>query len=432
MKQATLSCFVNIFISGYFFVVSPLSLPQAQKQMLIKNLDIVIANQDYCKKDYELTEAKSVWYPSFDASGSLSYQNKKSTITLPIYNSMEIGTNDRSDLGLEVSYPLTAAFVNTFNVKYRTMDLQIKSMQNSALKNQLSYKLAALYFSWDFSFCQTVVQQTLVSQLEAAVARIKELQAGGIASSAKVLEAQAKLENAKVALCTNENTTDSLKQELADFIQYGDSAITPENYDFKIDSLYISSINTISLDVFRPELSALDLSAEQLSVYMDILSGQKYPNLVLSAGYHYGRPELNMGKDPDYMGYAIAALKFNFNIFDGYKISSRQSQTQQQIEMVKSRKKQLTNSFVISIKSAKQDFLRAQRQKNAARISLEASHALVEDVKNSLNSGVSTTLDYLNALSSEAVAECGVKQAQFMEKMALLKIYYASGKELKY
>jgi outer membrane protein TolC len=312
------------------------------------------------------------------------------------------------------------------------MDLQIKSMQNSALKNQLSYKLAVLYFSWDFSFCQTTVQKTLVSQLEAAVAQIKELRAGGVASSVKVLEAQAKLENAKVALCASENTTDSLKLELTDFIQYGDSAIIPENYDFKIDSLYISSIDTISLDVFRPELSALDLSAEQLSVYMDILSGQKYPNLVLSAGYHYGRPELNMGNNPDYMGYAIAALKFNFNIFDGYKISSMQSQAQQQIEMVRSRKKQLTNSFVNSIKSAKQDFLRAQRQKNAARISLEASHALAEDVKNSLNSGVSTSLDYLNALSSEAVAECGVKQAQFMEKMALLKIYYASGKELKY
>jgi hypothetical protein len=49
-----------------------------------------------------------------------------------------------------------------------------------------------------------------------------------------------------------------------------------------------------------------------------------------------------------------------------------------------------------------------------------------------LKAGVITALDYQNAITAEAVAQCSVKQAQFMEKMAQLKVYFAIGKELKY
>jgi outer membrane protein TolC len=165
---------------------------------------------------------------------------------------------------------------------------------------------------------------------------------------------------------------------------------------------------------------------------MDVLSGQKYPNLVWTAGYHYGRPELYMGNDPKYMGYAMTALQFKFNLYNGDKVTSQQRQTQQQIEIVFKQKQQLVNSLNNAIRSAKRERGRARRQMNAAQLSLEASHSLVQDAQNSLKAGVITALDYQNAITAEAVAQCSVKQAQFMEKMAQLKVYFAIGKELKY
>jgi len=176
----------------------------------------------------------------------------------------------------------------------------------------------------------------------------------------------------------------------------------------------------------------MDLAEDQLSVFLDILSGQKYPNLIWTAGYHYGRPELNMGNDPKYMGYAMTALQFKFNLYDGDKVASQKRQTQQQIEITRLQKKQLVNSFNNAVKSAKRDVVRARRQLHAAAVSLEATRALLNDAKNSLGAGVIDSVNYLGSLTDEAAAQCTVKQAQFLEKTALLKVYFATGKELKY
>jgi len=438
MKRALLFFSVLLCLSGAIVFSRALTLPQAQNMMLYKNLDIIIANQEYCKKDLELEEAKSIWRPSVDLDGMYGFQNKKNTISLPFKSPLfpsgplEIGTYDRSDVGLDVSWPITAALVNIYNVKYRTMALQIKSAQNAALKNQLSLALGALYLTWDFSYAQTSIRQKLVAQLESSVAQLKTLLAGGLVAASKVLEAQAKVENEKVLLCAAENQTDSLRLELVNFLQCPDSALAPEPYDFgaSVDSL--AAIDTPSLDGFRPELAALDLAADQMSASMDMLSGQKYPNLVWTAGYHYGRPELNMGNDPKYMGYAMTALQMKFNLYDGDKVASQQRQTQQQIEITYKQKQRLVNSFNNAIKAAKRDLIRARRQLQAAEISLEASRALTQDAKNSLDGGIITPLEYLAAVTAEASAQCTVKQARFLEKMALLKVYFATGKELKY
>jgi outer membrane protein TolC len=150
------------------------------------------------------------------------------------------------------------------------------------------------------------------------------------------------------------------------------------------------------------------------------------------AGYHYGRPELQMGNDPDYMGYAVAGLQVRFNLFDGNKITSQQQQTQQQIEIARNRKQQAIDDFTTALASAKMQYFRAQRQKKAARLSLEASRAVVQDVKNSLDAGVATPLEYQNAVVAQAQAELSVTQADFAEKTALLQVYYTVGKEIKY
>jgi outer membrane protein TolC len=261
---------------------------------------------------------------------------------------------------------------------------------------------------------------------------LKNLEAGGLSSASKILEARAGLENARTQLVIEENRTDSLRLELVSFIRSDDSAIVPEPYDLPLDSLARRSVDTISLNEFRPELAAFDLGVDQLSAYDEVLTGRKYPNLFLSASYHYGRPELQMSDDPDYMGYFAAGVQVRFNLFDGKKILSQQQQNQQQIEIVGSRRKQAVDDFTTAIKSAKMQFARARRQREAAQASLEAAIAVSKDVKNTLDAGLATSLDYQNALTSEATVRLGVKQAEFLEKTSLLKVYFAAGREIKF
>ena len=437
MKRMEKLLLLSFLLRANLSASNTLDLQQAQAMMFFNNIEMNIARQEYCQKDYELTEAKSAWYPSLDLFGSLGYQNKKNTIFLPIQSSLfpsgplTMGVKYRSDMGVELTYPITSAIVNIFKVKYRQNALLEKSALDMALRNRLSFKLGALYFLWDLSYSQMNVKKMLVTHFEAMVAHLKNMQAGGMSATSKVLENMAGLENARAQLVTEENRVDSLKLEILNFIQSEDSAVVPEEYQFNFDSL-LAEIDTLSLNLYRPELSAIDVNIDQLNAYYDVLVGQKYPNLFLSAAYHYGKPELQMSNDPDYMGYAAAALQVRFNLYNGNKISSQQRQTQQQIEIARKRKLQAINEFDNSIRSAKAQYFRAKRQKDAAHLALEASRAVVNDVKNSLDAGVVTLLDYQNAVIAEATAELSVKQADCMQKMALLKIYYAVGKEIKY
>ena len=130
--------------------------------MFAKNLDIVIANQEYCKKYYELSEANAVWYPSLDASASYNGFTQDNSLSIKLPTGQSLSENlpsGRAELGVDLSYPVTASFVNMYNIKYRDLAIKVKFAQNAALKNELSYKLGLLFFQWDFSYFQTDVQK---------------------------------------------------------------------------------------------------------------------------------------------------------------------------------------------------------------------------------------------------------------------------------
>ena len=434
------SCKVVLMISAVLVQAHALTLGQAQNTMFAKNLDITIANQEYCKKYYELAEANAVWYPSLDASASYNgfTRDNSINITVPPNKAMPGGLSinqnipsDREELGVDLSYPVTAAFVNMYNVKYHDLAIKAKFAQNAALKNDLSFKLGLLFFQWDFSFSQTDVQKNLVSQYEAAVAQLKALEGGGMAAHAKVLQAQARLESAKVELSACENRSDSMRIELVNFIQGADTTVVPEPYAFHADNSGPLSVDTISLNTGRPELMAMDMTISQLSTLNDILRGQKYPNLVFDLGYRYGKPGLSL-TGTDFMAYGVASAQLKFNIFDGNRVSSQQHQNQTQIEIARTQKQMLINNFNSSLKITKLQLTWAKKQEQAALVSLDAAHAFSEDSKNSLLHGTVTSLDYLDAVNNEAAAKLAVTQAKLMQNIALLKLYYVAGKELKY
>jgi outer membrane protein TolC len=423
-----------------FSQASNLTLKMAQELMLFRNSDLVIANEEYCKKSFEEEEAKAMWYPSLDVIGNYNYLSEKNSITLssssPLaglmgQNAIPLGTNYKTEAGFDVSWPLTTAFVNIYNIRYRHLALTAKEAQNQGLKNQFSFRLGAMFLQWNMLFQQEDVYNTLVTQLAELSKQTENLKAGGLASSSKVLDVKARLAGAKADLVSAQNQCDSLKLEMLNFIQCQDSAFDPEDYSFPIDSVALSSIDTVKLNTLRPELMAIDLGIDQLSVLQSIISGQKYPNLVAIAGYRYANPGLAMGSDK-FMSYAQAGLQLRWNLFDGGKVSSQHRQTGQQIEIAQRQRQQLIDTWNNAVKNAKLMVVRAQRQSEAADASLAAAEALAKDARNNLAAGVATQADVLNALTARSRAALAVKQAAFMKNMAMLQLYFASGKELKF
>jgi outer membrane protein TolC len=205
----------------------------------------------------------------------------------------------------------------------------------------------------------------------------------------------------------------------------------PSDYSFPVDSTSLASLDTVKLNTARPELMAMEIGIDQLSVFQRIISGQKYPNLVAFAGYRYANPGIALGSDK-FMSYGQAGLQLKWNLFDGGKVSSQHRQTGQQIEIVQMQRQQLIDTWKNTVKNAKLQVVRAMRQSEAADASLAAAEALAKDARNNLAAGVATQADVLNALTARSRAALAVKQAGFMKNLAMLQLYFASGKELKF
>jgi outer membrane protein TolC len=425
---------------------SGLSLKEAQESLLSNNLDIVSANQDYGRKSYEEAEAKAAWWPSLDVVGSYNYFTEKNTITFPndglsgtplaglAGRSLSMGNNYRAEAGVDLVYPLTSSLVNIYNVRYRRLGLRTKDAQNAGLRNQLSFRLGAMYFAWILSYGQTDVYRKLVDQLAEQATQARNLSAGGVSSNSKVLDALARLAAAKADLVTAQNQCDSLRFEIVNFTRCKDSAVSPEDYSFGLDSEAVAALDTVGLNVSRPELRAVDLVISQQSALSDIISGQKYPNLVASLGYRYGNPGLKMG-GTEFMNYGQVGLQLKWStlsLFGWSASSSQQKQVSYGIESAKYQKQQMVDAWENAIRNAKLQVTRAMRQRDAARAALTAAEAVSADAKNSLAAGVATQTDVLNALTARARADLSVRQAEFMKNMAILQLYFAAGREISY
>lgn len=442
MKRTGITALCLLFAAFVPAHSSGLSLREAQESLLSNNLDIVSAYQDYCKKSYEEAEAKAAWYPSLDVVGNYNYFTEKNSIDIPSgffapgspAKEGALGANYRAEAGLDLSYPLTTALVNMYNVRYRRIGLKAKDAQNAGLKNQLSFRLGAMYFAWILSYGQVDVYQTLVRQLADLVTQARNLASGGMASSSKVLDAAARLASAQADLTSAQNQCDSLRYEIVNFTKCKDSAVSPLDYAFGIDSEAVAGLDTVCLNAARPELVAIDLLISQQSALSDIISGQKYPNLVASVGYRYANPGLRMG-GTDFMGYGQAGLQLKWStlsLFDWSAPSSQQKQVAYQIETAKYQKQQMIDAWDNAIKNAKLQVTRAMRQRDAARAALAAAEAVEKDAKNGLAAGTATQTDVLNALTSRARADLSVRQAEFTKNLAILQLYFAAGREITF
>ena len=189
----------------------------------------------------------------------------------------------------------------------------------------------------------------LVSQYDSTVAQLKTLEGGGMAAHSKVLQAQARLESAKVELSARENRSDSMRIELVNFIQGVDTAVAPEPYVFPADNPGAASADTVTLNTGRPELTAMDMTISQLSTFNDILKGQKYPNLVIDFGYRYGKPGLSL-TGTDFMAYGVASA--SSNLISSTAIRSLRNSTKIKPKS-KSPKPKSSSSLIISAAALK-------------------------------------------------------------------------------
>jgi outer membrane protein len=409
----------------------PLPLSQAQSALFDNNLDIQTAQTDVKKAEAQLGEEKSAWLPSLDASASYSYLTDVSRIDVatPQFSlNQPVGFHNNTLFGADLTYPLFTGFARYYGVAGKRETVAEKRASLDAMKNSASLNLGFVYLQWLLAYREAAVERDLIEDLDSYARETAARRKEGTVLQSAVLEAGAQLQFAKADLVSAQARIDSLRRAVMTLILGRDRSIVP-------DSSILPAIDTLeaatALDTSRPELVAFDHAEAGFQKARDALRFRHFPTISADLGARYGQPGLNIGLD-QYMGWGQVGLSLQWNLFDGLKAHSQDAELLQEIDYIDIARARFVDEMTRSFEEARDQMTAAGDRLVACEASLVASQALAQERKNQLADGTATSTDYLNAVADCAKARLQVEEAKTAKRMALLRLRFAAGKDIRY
>ncbi len=429
----------RILLLAFLFAPSlcrAIGLPEAQQKLLSQNADLLMAKRQVEISATTYREALANWQPSITANGSYIYQSKTPEIEIPINPAVgtqtrPFGDKDRVDLSLEASYGLFTGFSRYYRAAGQKSAMKAEQVSLQSTQNRFSFELGSAYFFWELAFKRVEAQEAMISQLAEYALQSKNQSASGVVTYSRYAEAQSQFLLSKAELAGYVERRDSLAREIAFQIQEPETDLAVVEPYRMPDSLQIHEALSVELDAGRPEIAALEFNANQLSSFRKGLFGRYLPSLYASAAYHYAKPGINAGAT-EFMGYGVAGLNASWTLYDGFTIASQRDRLWLQEQNVQAQKNRLLMVMQKQLQTSKGRLRQALDQMSAAREAYGAAQIVVRDLKNRLDAGTATSLEYLTAVRNEASARFFVDQSAFAIKMGYLSVLFAAGKEIRF
>jgi outer membrane protein TolC len=419
-----------------------LTLRQAQDILFRDNPDLAILKLETERSESQVDEARAAWLPSVDALGNYGYTSEVSRLKLdlpfppPAGTSIDrpIGDHDKMEAGVDATWPLFTGFARGRNVEAKRAGAKAKDAQWRGARNQMSLKLAALYYAWQLAGSQAAYQEKVLDYSRELEKQLQGFVKAGTAVRSRALSAEARSKASEVELLALQNTRDSLAFEVLDFLGGRDTASLGSPADLAPDTAAVPEPAWEAVPASageRPEAEALDLTAAQARLGALALAGQKWPQVFGMAGWRYANPGLNLAGD-EFMGYGLMGLQLKWNLFDGSRNRAQRAQLDIQAKVIGEQKRKLEHEWRKAMLTSRLQFSRWTAQYQAASASREAARASAADLKRQFEAGVATGVEWLDARNNEARAEMMMEQARTMQRIALLQWDYAAGKELRF
>lgn len=430
-----------------------LTLGEAQARLFRDNPDLAVLKLEIERAQDQVAEARAAWLPSLDALGSYAYTTETSRLQLDLpfpppggtHIDRPLGDHDRVETGLDASYALFTGFARGRKVESQRLGAKAREAQLRAARNQMSLRLASLFYAWQLAGAQSAYQEKLLQHARELEKQSQDFVKAGTAVRSRLLSAQARSRAIEVDMLTARNTRDSLAFEVLAFLSDGtDAGIRTDagkNAGAGDSSAAMSLLADTSAlsdtawdppgDPARPDAEALDLGAAQARAGAEALAGQKWPQLFGSAGWRYANPGLNLAGD-EFMNYGILGLQLKWNLFDGSRNRAQRAQLDVQARELAEQKRRLEQDWRKSMATARLQYARSLAQYQAALASREAARAASADLKRQMDAGVATAVDWLESRNNEARAELAMEQARTLQRLARLQWDYAAGKELRF
>jgi outer membrane protein TolC len=433
--RAYLHCILLLHV--WVAAAGPLSLRDAQQQLLQNNHTVRSAEIELKKAGAEVNEAAAAYFPSLDAKASLLWNTRKNKIAISLPDDIpmfggtsieqEVGLQDRTELGVDLTYPIFTGFARKHALAAERENVACKEAVLEGTKNRLLLQLGVLYLQWSLSYRETDLREMLLRQLTARCSQLEQQFAAGTVIRSRLLEAQAKKRMAEVDIAGSRQKTDSLRYELVTFVGADNDSVIPDTsanpLEFTVPPMQAG------IDTLRPELEALSKSRTRIELMRKVVKSGRLPVLAGMAGVRYGRPGLGMGTD-SFMGYGQFGLNLSWNLFDGKKRRAREEQLGCTLDKIVIEREKSFEEFTKAYKLALIQMERAAQRLVAAREASKAARALAADLETCVQAGTVTQTEYLNALVAATQAQLLEQRIEVAGKIALLRARFAAGVSL--
>lgn len=406
-----------------------LSLRAAQEKLFQQSPELLIQRAEHYRAAARLEEARASLWPSLDASASYQAFSKATQINLalppPIGTvNKTLGDKDREEYGIDLSYPLFLGGGRRQQIRAQLSSVEAQEERFHAVQNQLSLRLAALFYGWHQAEAMRQTLDTVAGYDREYADRMAKLVKGGAALSSRAAAARARLLGAEVELQAASDLRDSLGRATALML-----GLPPGNaLAFATEDI---SSDSSSPTGKRPELAYLEKTSASLGYQeKSILSG-RFPVLVGLLGYRVANPGLNQGSDA-YMNYGLVGIQVKWNLFDGFSNEAQRAETRGQRDEIQTELHRQSAWFDESMLSAQRSLARLQQSREAAQASLDAARMALSETRTQHEHGAATDLELLDAQVQEAKSALQVRQLVLQQRMAGWQWRYARGENLKF
>lgn len=405
-----------------------LSLEQAIDIALEKNRDIINADKETNKADYQIIEAASAAFPQI--SGLWDYEkNLKPQVFVISFpdsegvmqkNHLKVGTDHRMYLGASLTQPIYVGGKVGTALKAAKIYKNVSNEILSAVKQNV---VAGVVHSFNGVLLSREINKIAfesLSQAENHLKNVRNLYNVGKATEYDLLRSRVNVANLKPNVIDAENNVQISLLRLKEIMGLDpDTPLDIIGSFSEPDTTLFAYANKKVAFSNRPDLKASKFTVELQDKVIKIVKGDFLPTLTFGTTFAYtGNFDLFKYDVQDWSPFWLANFTLSFPIFSGFKNYSKYKQAKVDYFKAKTDYRKLRDVAVIEVNEAVMNLRKTIEQIESQRLNVEEAERAVRLAESLYTNGRATQLEVLDAQLAFEVAKTNMVNYLYEGKVA--------------
>jgi len=417
--------------------ISNLTVENAIDIALEKNKDILKAEEEVNKANFQIMEAASGAYPQINGQVDFQQTLKQQIFVISFpdstgklkKNRLKVGTNYNGTLGANLTQPLYVGGKVGTALKAAKIYKTLSSETMKAVKQNVITGVVQVF---NGVLLAEEIRKISIESLEQAENHLKNVQNRynvGRAIEYDLLRARVNVANLKPNMIEAENNIQIYLLKLKEImgLETDTSLNITGSFSEPDTTLFALANKTVAFDN-RPDLKASELNVDLYEKNILIAKGDFLPTLTAGTTFAYaGNFEQFKYEASDWNPYWFADVQLTFPIFSGFKNTAKYKQATIEHLKAKTDYRKLRISTEIQVDESVMNLRKALEKIESQRMNIEEADRAVRIAESLYENGKATQLEVLDAQLALAVAKNNMATALYEGKIAEIALKNSLG-----